>query len=198
MTFIAEAIDLTESAITLQLILEIQRFSLDDDTGALGNIGIDLGVAATIARMDAKAMRILCKGSFFNISIDESKLDNLIAYAHREKQKSDLVDRLIVKDAPRKMMMQSFGITGSEYVGLRKVQGLSKAPIGRWRTPMINTALPQHKKLLTEIDGHHTEENDLMQLPEICLQLADRYELTIREILTVWFRFPDRLEWETS
>jgi len=187
---------LNESSVALQIIFQIQRYSLDDDAESLGDIGIDAVVAARIAKMDAKDLRILCNGSFLNISVDGSKLDNLIAYVDREKQQSNLVDRLILKDAPRKMMMQFFGLTGSEYVNLRKNQGLEKAPIGRWRSPTINMKLPKHRNFLSEINTHHNNNDDLMQLPETCLMLSGRYKFTVREVLTVWIRYPETLEWE--
>lgn len=187
---------LNESSVARQIIFQIQRYSLDDDAASLGDIGIDTVVAARIAKMDAKDLRILCNGSFLNISVDGCKLDNLIAYVDREKQQSDLVDRLILQDAPRKMMMQFFGLTGSEYVNLRKNQGLEKAPVGRWRNPTINMKSPQHRNFLSEINTHHNNSDDLMQLPETCLYLSDHYKFSVREVLTVWIRYPETLEWE--
>ena len=187
---------MNESSVALQIIFQIQRYSLDDDAASLGDIGIDAVVAARIAKMDAKDLRILCNGSFLNISVDGCKLDNLIAYVDREKQQSDLVDRLILKDAPRKMMMQFFGLTGSEYVNLRRTQGLEKAPIGRWPNPAINMKSLQHRNFLSEINTHYNNSDDLMQLPETCLCLSDRYKFTVREVLTVWIRYPETLEWE--
>ena len=193
-----EGLNVIESSVALQFVLDIQRFSLDDDSESLNNMGLDTGVAASIAKMDAKAMRILCKGSFFNIQIDQSKLDNLLAYVDREKQQSDFIDQLILKDAPRKMMVQCFGLTGSEYVGMRKIQGLEKAPIGRWKIPKVDIELKTHQQFLAEIDTHQINGDDLMQLPRTCMSLSDRYQFTIREVLTVWNRFDATMQWHTA
>lgn len=178
-----------KSSLALQLVTEIQQYSLDGQLEKLERLGVDHTLANRLSKMDARAVRSVCSSPFFDITVNTSQLENLICYADQEVKLADLIDQLVLNDAPRKMLTKEYGLSGKEYMAIRERHGMGKAPIGRWKIPEVQQHSNQHKRLLTDFDRMFNKDVCLMSSPETCLRLADEYTMTIREILTLWNRF---------
>ena len=118
-------------------------------------------------------------GHVLSISVDEMALNNYLDYLDKRKQQQELIDALLLADAPSSYMNEQFGIRREEYVRMRTILGMRDPKRGR-------SSLPKAREVIAEAlyRAKKQTENGILS-PQIFLALHCQYALPLRQIIAL-------------
>ena len=82
-------------------------------------------------------------GHVLSVSVDEIALNNYLDYLDKRKRQQQLIDDLLLADAPSTYMKEQFGIRREEYVQMRYLLGMKEPKRGR-------SSLPKEREVIAE------------------------------------------------
>jgi hypothetical protein len=129
----AEHNDPTRTRLVQAVFTHIASYLEHLDQRAVQGLQLTSDQALRIAKMPARDFIKL--GEFgeecVSTQIDSGALDDLFARIDKELARESLIERCILRDAPRAMMQEFFGLSRHRYTKLRAGFNLPKAA-GRW------------------------------------------------------------------
>jgi len=118
-------------------------------------------------------------GHVLSVSVDEIALNNYLAYLDKRKQQQELIDALLLADAPSAYIKEQFGIRREEYVQMRSLLGMQEPKRGR-------TSLPEQREVIAEaLYRLRDQSDDSILSPQNFLALHCQYELPLRQIIAL-------------
>ena len=118
-------------------------------------------------------------GHVLSVSIDDSALSHYLDYLEQRKQQQELIEDLILADAPSSYMHEQFGIRREEYVLIRQTLGMSAPERGR-------PSIPEKREIIAEAlyRAQNKTEDGVLE-PSAFLELSRKHKISIRQLLAL-------------
>ncbi len=126
-----------EAELTRAIIVYCQRCQEEGDLPALKEMGFgqqEIAVLPTLTTADVLRLAST-KSHFLSINVNTTVYWRMIDYIKRESEKDNLIDIMMINEAPLPMMHTLFGMNSKEFTMKRRTFGYGKASPGRPPTP---------------------------------------------------------------
>jgi len=145
------------------------------------SLGVSPKAIEKLKNLSLSNTQLLSKapGHVLSVSVDDIALNNYLDYLGKRKQQQELIDALLLADAPSAYMKEQFGIRREEYVHMRALLGLQEPKRGR-------SSLPEQREVIAEaLYRLRDQSDDGILSPQNYLALHCQYQLSLRQIIAL-------------